>query len=90
MTLWEAAAPYADGGGRPRLFVEYRLLDVPPEQLESPHSLPLPPPGQPLVFNFRKGETVAPSQVGSGQAPVSLLRSKWVVRPVAYGIASGR
>ena len=44
------------GTGRPRLFVEYRFLDVPPEELESPYSLPLPEPGQKLVFNFKKGE----------------------------------
>ena len=51
-----SGTPGGAAGERPRLFVEYRFLDVPPEQLESPHSLPLPEPGEPLVFNFRKGE----------------------------------
>ncbi|KAF0292854.1 Protein fantom [Amphibalanus amphitrite] len=52
-------------GDRPRLFVEYRFLDVPPEQLESPHSLPLPEPGEPLVFNFRKVIPVAGRQLSA-------------------------
>uniref|UniRef100_A0A3Q4BS08 C2 domain-containing protein n=1 Tax=Mola mola TaxID=94237 RepID=A0A3Q4BS08_MOLML len=38
-----------------RLFVEYSLLDLPTE--ETPLSLPKPPPGKSINYNYRKGET---------------------------------
>ncbi|XP_037085001.1 X-linked retinitis pigmentosa GTPase regulator-interacting protein 1-like [Pollicipes pollicipes] len=54
----DAELPEPKAGERPRLFVEYRFLDVPAEQLETPVSLPLGEPSQPLHFNFRKVITV--------------------------------
>ena len=37
------------------LFVEYRFLNVPLEETETPFSLPKPKPGNRITFNFRKG-----------------------------------
>lgn len=38
-----------------RLFVEYSLLDLPTE--ETPLSLPKPPQGKSINYNYSKGET---------------------------------
>lgn len=38
------------------LFVDYHgFLGLPPDQLETPHSLPKPPPGSVINFNFGQG-----------------------------------
>lgn len=38
------------------LFVDYHgFLGLPPDQLETPHSLPKPPPGCVINFNFGQG-----------------------------------
>lgn len=39
-----------------RLFVEYSLLDLPTE--ETPLSLPKPPQGKSINYNYSKGETL--------------------------------
>ena len=36
-----------------KLYVEYRFLDVPQEELETPFSLPKPSQGERIAFNFR-------------------------------------
>jgi hypothetical protein len=36
-----------------KVYVEYRFLDVPQEELETPFSLPKPRDGEKIVFNFR-------------------------------------
>ena len=41
-----------------RLFVEYSLLDLPTEV--TPLSLPKPPPGKSINYNYSKGETLPP------------------------------
>lgn len=38
-----------------RLFVEYSLLDLPTE--ETPLSLPKPPPGKSINYNYSKGQS---------------------------------
>ena len=38
------------------LFVEYRLLGVSSEETETPYSLPKPPPGKQVSFNFVKSK----------------------------------
>lgn len=42
-----------------RLFVEYSLLDLPTE--ETPLSLPKPPQGKNINYNYSKGEAARPS-----------------------------
>ena len=37
------------------LFVEYSFLNFEYGELETPCSLPKPPPGEAAVYNFRKG-----------------------------------
>ena len=37
------------------LFVEYSFLNYEYGELETPGSLPKPPPGEAAVYNFRKG-----------------------------------
>ena len=37
-----------------KLFVEYRFLDVPAEETETPYALPKPKPEQNIYFNFTK------------------------------------
>ena len=38
------------------VFVDYHsFLDLPPEMLETPQSLPKPPPGHSIHFNFGNG-----------------------------------
>ena len=37
------------------IFVEYSFLDYDIDLLETPVSLPKPPPGQPAIFNFTTG-----------------------------------
>ena len=39
-----------------QLFVAYKFLDYDPEELETPISLPKPPPNRPISFNFKKGK----------------------------------
>lgn len=46
-----------------RLFVEYSLLDLPTE--ETPVSLPKPPQGKSINFNFSKGTEVHCGEKGS-------------------------
>lgn len=44
----------ARDSGVVRLFVEFSLLDLPTE--ETPMSLPKPPPGRSINYNYSKGE----------------------------------
>ncbi len=44
----------ARDSGVVRLFVEFSLLDLPTE--ETPLSLPKPPPGKSINYNYSKGE----------------------------------
>ena len=37
-----------------QLYVEYKFLDLPPEELETPFSLPKPSSQEKITFNFRK------------------------------------
>lgn len=53
-----------------RLFVEYSLLDLPTE--ETPLSLPKPPPGKSINYNYSKGE----SQHRSGALHSKYLESE--------------
>lgn len=46
----------ARDGSVVRLFVEYSLLDLPTE--ETPLSLPKPPPGKSINYNYSKGESL--------------------------------
>ena len=40
------------------IFVEFSFLDVPPEELETPNSIPKPKPGQKVTIAFRKGKHI--------------------------------
>uniref|UniRef100_A0A1X7U1H0 RPGRIP1 C-terminal domain-containing protein n=2 Tax=Amphimedon queenslandica TaxID=400682 RepID=A0A1X7U1H0_AMPQE len=50
-TLEEDAAVLSDPNVN-NIFVEYSFLDYDIDELETPVSLPKPPPGQPAIFNF--------------------------------------
>uniref|UniRef100_A0A1X7TZZ9 RPGRIP1 C-terminal domain-containing protein n=2 Tax=Amphimedon queenslandica TaxID=400682 RepID=A0A1X7TZZ9_AMPQE len=50
-TLEEDAAVLSDPNVN-NIFVEYSFLDYDIDELETPISLPKPPPGQPAIFNF--------------------------------------
>ncbi len=41
-----------------KVYVEYRFLDVPQEELETPFSLPKPRDGEKIVFNFRYRQAI--------------------------------
>lgn len=56
-----------------RLFVEYSLLDLPTE--ETPLSLPKPPQGKNINYNYSKGEAARPGRTPRPPAP----RSSWGV-----------
>ena len=48
-------APALDNDAIKMLFVEYRFLGVPPEETETPYSLPKPAANKNISFNFSKG-----------------------------------
>lgn len=59
------------------IFVEYQFLDCPPEELETPFSLPKPKPPQSVTFNFRKVIHLdAVRHPGRRNALTSMLLSK--------------
>lgn len=56
-----------------RLFVEYSLLDLPTE--ETPLSLPKPPPGKSINYNYSKGETPPPPPPTTSSAALNTCDS---------------
>lgn len=53
LTLF-SEAPFLVDPNVQQLFVAYRFLDCDPADLETPTSLPKPPPDKPISFNFNK------------------------------------
>ena len=50
-------APIYESDSVTKLFVEYRFLDVAPEETETPYALPKPKPNRDINFNFTKSKT---------------------------------
>ena len=60
-----------------QLYVEYKFLDLPVEELETPFSLPKPAPQEKITFNFRKVFSVDRAENSSRRRLVSkMLRSE--------------
>jgi hypothetical protein len=49
----ESGAAFLSDENISQLYVEYKFLDLPPEELETPFSLPKPTNGEKIAFNFR-------------------------------------
>ncbi|XP_078365018.1 protein fantom-like isoform X2 [Oculina patagonica] len=50
----DSEAPILDDPNVKQLFVAYKFLDYDPADLETPISLPKPPPNRPISYNFKK------------------------------------
>ena len=60
-----------------QLYVEYKFLDLPVEELETPFSLPKPAPQEKITFNFRKVFAVDRAENSARRRLVSkMLRSE--------------
>ena len=76
---FEAAqdAPFISNDQVSLLYVEYSFLDVPPEDLETPFSLPKPGANEKITFNFRKAFNVDRADNSDRRRLVSkMLRSE--------------
>ncbi|XP_042229412.1 protein fantom-like isoform X2 [Homarus americanus] len=63
------------------LFVDYHgFLGLPPDQLETPVSLPKPPPGRSLNFNFGQEFSISKQYPEREQALVDLMKNRGIIK----------
>ena len=86
LTLF-SEAPFLVDPNVQQLFVAYRFLDCDPADLETPTSLPKPPPDRPISFNFNKGriwlKVRLPSVLRPNPRRIKLFRKRLLERKSA-------